>query len=182
MGRSEDEEAHVEPKPRRGSARLSSCACSTSTSTSTVASAPPPPPPPALPPSPPSHPRRQRQHFRAAACQVTRLEFGYSSEVFRSFTFKPHDEWLCFSLVAGGRSVDFAASTEADLAVWLCGLSELLQGRPGGGVPHGQLQWRVLQARRHQRPAAAGSTAAAATTSCPAALRSPPHPIPRGHR
>ena len=74
---------------------------------------------------------------------VTGIDVGCESEVFRSFTFKPHDEWLCFSLIADGRSIDFAAAKQSDLANWFCGLSELLQ--PGRGVSNGKLQWRVLQ-------------------------------------
>ena len=87
---------------------------------------------------------------------MTRLEVGYDSEVFRSFTFKPHDEWLCFSLIAGGRSIDFAAAKQSDLANWFCGLSELLQGRPGGGVSNGKLQWRVLQMKMRAELSSAG--------------------------
>ena len=86
----------------------------------------------------------------------TRTRTPNPHQVFRSFTFKPHDEWLCFSLIAGGRSIDFAAAKQSDLANWFCGLSELLQGRPGGGVSNGKLQWRVLQMKMRAELSSAG--------------------------
>ena len=87
---------------------------------------------------------------------VSKIEFGHSSEVFKSFTFKPHDAWLCFSLHSAGRTIDFAAAKESELANWFCGLSGLLQGKPGGGMSQGALMWRILQVKMGEELASQG--------------------------
>ena len=87
---------------------------------------------------------------------VSKIEFGHASDVFKSFTFKPHDAWLCFSLHSAGRTIDFAAAKESELANWFCGLSGLLKGKPGGGMSHGALMWRILQVKMGEELASQG--------------------------
>ena len=94
---------------------------------------------------------------------MTRIDFGHASEVFRSFTFKPHEAWLCFSLSSAGRTVDFAAAKESELADWFVGLSALLRGNRmphgglvGGAMSHGELMWHILQQKMGEELASRG--------------------------
>ena len=61
--------------------------------------------------------------------------------MFATFTFKPHPEWLCFSIVTAERTVSFAAQSDEDLATWVCGLAGLM----GQSLPLGHLLWRRLE-------------------------------------
>jgi hypothetical protein len=76
-----------------------------------------------------------------AVGDIVNVKFGHDSPVFRSFTFKPHPEWLCFSIVTAERTVSFACQSDDDLATWVCGLGALIR-QP---LPFGHLLWRRLE-------------------------------------
>ena len=53
--------------------------------------------------------------------------YGEPSETFKGFTFRPHADWLCFSVEAQGRTIDFAAQQDAEVCSWVVGLTALLR-------------------------------------------------------
>ena len=79
--------------------------------------------------------------YTIAVGDIVNVKFGHDSPVFRSFTFKPHPEWLCFSIVTAERTVSFACQSDDDLATWVCGLGALIR-QP---LPFGHLLWRRLE-------------------------------------
>ena len=46
---------------------------------------------------------------------------------YHRFTFRPHADWLCFSVEAQGRTIDFAAQQDAEVCSWVVGLTALLR-------------------------------------------------------
>ena len=59
--------------------------------------------------------------------ECKRVLYGEPSETFKGFTFRPHADWLCFSVEAQGRTIDFAAQQDAEVCSWVVGLTALLR-------------------------------------------------------
>ena len=87
--------------------------------------------------------------------------YGEPSETFKGFTFRPHADWLCFSVEAQGRTIDFAAQQDAEVCSWVVGLTALLReqtkrdasyatnqhGVQDVGISRGIFLWRMLEMR-----------------------------------
>jgi hypothetical protein len=102
--------------------------------------------------------------------ECKRVLYGEPSETFKGFTFRPHADWLCFSVEAQGRTIDFAAQQDAEVCSWVVGLTALLReqtkrdssyatnqhGVQDVGISRGIFLWRMLEMRMKDEIAAHG--------------------------
>ena len=118
--------------------------------------------------------------------------YGEPSETFKGFTFRPHADWLCFSVEAQGRTIDFAAQQDAEVCSWVVGLTALLReqtkrdasyatnqhGVQDVGISRGIFLWRMLEMRMKDEVDSPATPLSVHTSSHPAST-SHLHPPPQ---
>ena len=86
-----------------------------------------PAPVPRAPSTSHPHPAPLQMTSSLPISECKRVLYGEPSETFKGFTFRPHADWLCFSVEAQGRTIDFAAQQDAEVCSWVVGLTALLR-------------------------------------------------------